>query len=102
MNSPPFFTNGMYARYSALLSLMVSVSRPGLLIGCLTIGFIQPVSNRSSAGSGSKGGLRLEQPFLRRQLHVQRRGLLEFQDSHPVEQAVKQSYLGSSGGRWQA
>ena len=33
MNRPPFFTNGMYARYKALLSLIVSVSNPGLLLG---------------------------------------------------------------------
>src|SRR5580693_5027845 len=32
MNRPPLATNGIYARYRALLSLIVSVSRPGLLI----------------------------------------------------------------------
>src|SRR6187200_2269602 len=32
MNRPPLRTNGIYAMYSALLSVIVRVSRPGLLM----------------------------------------------------------------------
>jgi hypothetical protein len=47
MNNPPFFTKGMYARYKALLSLMVRVNSPGLLLGLRNY-----VSFRSSVRQG--------------------------------------------------
>ena len=63
MNRPPFFTKGMYARYSALLSLIVSVSKPGLLLGLRN-------SYRSKKPLVRQRGVAAEQQGLERQLLI--------------------------------
>src|SRR4030095_17099924 len=101
MNRPPFFTNGMYARYKALLSLIVSVSKPGLLLGWrMTIRCVP--SGSLLCGLGSKYVQQRDQPRFDGQLALERgSGQLRFQGPGAIHHAVDAAYVQRPGRTWQ-
>ena len=84
----PLTTNGMYARYSALLSLIVSVSNPGLLIVPYLLPASGPGTHHVHSVEGFvepaflQAGRPVDQQALQRYLHVERAGCLP---SQPVD-----------------
>src|SRR6185295_972494 len=97
MNRPPFFTNGMYARYKALLSLIVSVSKPGLLLG-----WRMTIRYSGSLAIQFEDVHQRDQPGLDCQLALERgAGQLGFQGARAIHHAVNAAYVQRPGRTWQ-
>src|SRR3954468_3162550 len=108
MKRPPFFTNGIYARYKALLSLIVSVSNPGLLLGwritisCVPLGSLAIRFGSSRSWPRGQHFHQRDQPGLHSQLALERgAGQLRFQRPRAIHHAVDAAYVQRPRRTWQ-
>src|ERR1700730_9240240 len=87
MNRPPLRTKGIYARYRALLSLIVRVRRPGLL---------PPARNflpHPTHGVESSTGCQAPQKTLQRQTSIDRRFERGLEVPDPIQQLEHVPYI---------
>src|SRR5437764_5973372 len=88
MNRPPLRTKGIYARYRALLSLIVRVRSPGLLP--------PPARNflpHTTHGIGSCARCQAPQKTLQRQTSIDRRFECRLEVADPVQQLEQLPYI---------